>query len=116
MLGCGLGFGELGGVRIVVMEKRTFNMMLMANIRFLFLMMMSIGTCFSVDEQAAVWWILSVMKKSRLVHSIKPSLDILVAVEGWLLVCFPFELVGFVFVKLVDLLSEETWEGSFPPR
>ena len=52
MLGCGLGFGELGGVRIVVMEKRTFNMMLMANIRFLFLMM---NTCFSVDEQAAVW-------------------------------------------------------------
>ena len=94
------------------MEKRTFNMMLMANIRFLFLMMMSIGTCFSVDEQAAVWWILSVMKKSRLVHSIRPSLDILVAVEGWLLVCFPFELVGFVFVKLVDLLSED----SFPPR
>ena len=98
------------------MEKRTFNMMLMANIRFLFLMMMSIGTCFSVDEQAAVWWILSVMKKSRLVHSIRPSLDILVAVEGWLLVCFPFELVGFVFVKLVDLLSEETWGDSFPPR
>ena len=97
------------------MEKRTFNIMLMAKILFLF-MMMSIGTCFSVDEQAAVWWILSVMKKSRLVHSIKPSLDILVAVEGWLLVCFPFELVGFVFAKLVDLLSEETWEGSFPPR
>ena len=24
MLGTGLGFGELGGVRIVVMEKRTF--------------------------------------------------------------------------------------------
>ena len=96
------------------MEKRTFNMMLMANIWFLFLMM-SIGTCFSVDEQAAVWWILSVMKKSRLVHSIKPSLDILAfAVEGWLLVGFPFELVGFVFVKLVDLLSEDT--DSFPPR
>ena len=93
------------------MEKRTFNMMLMFML-FLFLMMMSIGTCFSVEEQAAVWWILSVMKKSRLVHSIKPSLDILVAVEGWLLVCFPFELVGFVFVKLVDLLSED----SFPPR
>ena len=54
------------------------------------------------------------MKKSRLVHSIKPSLDILVAVEGWLLVGFPFELVGFVFVKLVDLLSEDT--DSFPPR
>ena len=88
---------------------------LMANIWFLSVMM-SIRTCFSVDEQAAVWWILSVMKKSRLVHSIKPSLDILVAVEGWLLVCFPFELVGFVFVKLVDLLSEETWEDSFPPR
>ena len=97
------------------MEKRTFNMMLMANIWFLFVMM-SFGTCFSVEEQAAVWWILSVMKKSRLVHSIKPSLDILAAVEGWLLVGFPFELVGFVFVKLVDLLSEETWEDSFPPR
>ena len=93
------------------MEKRTFNMMLMLML-FLFVMMMSIGTCFSVDEQAAVWWILSVMKKSRLVHSIRPSLDILVAVEGWLLVGFPFELVGFVFVKLVDLLSED----SFPPR
>ena len=92
------------------MEKRTFNMIL---IWFLFVRM-SIGTCFSVDEQAAVWWILSVMKKSRLVHSIKPSLDTLVALEGWLLVCFPFELVGFVFVKLVDLLSEET--DSFPPR
>ena len=51
MLGCGRGFGELGGVRIVVMEKRTFNMML---IWFLFVMM-SFGTCFSVDEQAAVW-------------------------------------------------------------
>ena len=25
MLGTGLGFGELGGVRIVVMEKRTFT-------------------------------------------------------------------------------------------
>ena len=97
------------------MEKRTLNMMLMLML-FLFLMMSNIGTCFSVDEQAAVWWILSVMKKSRLVHSIKPSLDILGAVEGWLLVCFPFELVGFVFVKLVDLLSEETWEDSFPPR
>ena len=98
------------------MEKRTFNMM--AKIWSLLLLMMSIiGTCFSVDEQAAVWWILSVMKKSRLVHSIKPSLGILaLAVEGWLLVCFPFELVGFVFVKLVDLLSEDTWEDSFPPR
>ena len=97
------------------MEKRTLNMMLMLML-FLFVIL-SIGTCFSVDEQAAVWWILSVMKKSRLVHSIKPSLDILaLAVEGWLLVCFPFELVGFVFVKLVDLLSEDTWEDSFPPR
>ena len=98
------------------MEKRTFDMMLVAKILFLFLMMSNIGTCFSVDEQAAVWWILSVMKKSRLVHSIKPSLDTLVALEGWLLVCFPFELVGFVFVKLVDLLSDDTWEDSLPPR
>ena len=79
MLGTGLGFGELGGVRIVVMEKRTFikemadyidddigdkdhddeedNEMGEGSVRGGEMRL----TCFSVEEQAAVWWVLSVM-------------------------------------------------------